>query len=79
MCEGTREDGSTIEPNDPHWDDLSDVAATARTRPAAWLKQHRIYGDLADTGYFANSFSRWLTLIWYQGCEAALAAYLTDK
>ena len=79
MCEGTREDGSTIEPNDPHWDDLSDVATTARTRPAAWLKQHRIYGDLADNDSFANSFSRWLTLVWDQGCEAALAAYLTDK
>ena len=30
MCAGTREDGSVIEPNDPHWDALCSTATAAR-------------------------------------------------
>ena len=75
MCAGTREDGSVIEPNDPVWDDLTAVAARARTRPAAWLEQMRIYGDLAKEPPFAEAFDRWLRLIWTEGCDAALSKY----
>lgn len=76
MCEGTREDGSRIEPNDPFWDDLSKAAQAAKTRPRAWLEQGRIYGDLANAPAFAEAFERWLALIWSEGTEAALEAYL---
>lgn len=75
MCEGTREDGSLIEPNDPFWEDLVTVARAARERPVAWLEQHHLYGDLADDPRFAEAFSRWLTLIWSDGCAAAMTAY----
>ena len=75
MCEGTREDGTEIAPNDPHWDTLNAAARAAKDRPQAWLEQRQIYGDLADTPRFAEAFTRWLDLIWQQGCDAALRAY----
>ncbi|RYH04267.1 mannitol dehydrogenase family protein [Salipiger sp. IMCC34102] len=77
MCQGTREDGSTIAPNDPHWDTLQAAAVEARTRPGAWLQQGWIYGDLAKETRFAEAFHRWLTLIWAEGTDAALKAYAT--
>ncbi|QFT59364.1 Mannitol 2-dehydrogenase [Sulfitobacter sp. THAF37] len=75
MCEGTREDGSTIEPNDPMWDRLTATAQEARTRPAAWLEMTGIYGDLAGQAAFATRFEHWLQLIWQQGTRAALQSY----
>ena len=77
MCEGTREDGSTIDPNDPKWETLTVAATAAREHPQAWLDQRLIYGDLADNAIFSNAFARWLGLIWSDGTEAALRAYLT--
>ncbi|WP_099826382.1 mannitol dehydrogenase family protein [Oceaniglobus indicus] len=76
MCEGTREDGSTIAPNDPIWDDLQQAARAARERPMAWLEQDRLYGDLAQAKPFAEAFDRWLTMIWRDGTEATLRTYL---
>ncbi len=75
MCEGTRENGSTIEPNDPIWDTLKQSAAAARERPLRWLEQHDIYGDLADVPTFADRFEYWLDMIWSKGCNAALQVY----
>ena len=76
MCEGTREDGSAIEPNDPFWDDLNKAAKAARHTPQAWLDQAHIYGDLASDARFATSFDRWLRMIWADGAAAALDTYL---
>lgn len=75
MCAGTREDGSRIEPNDPIWDDLARAAEAARIRPAAWLEQPQLYGDLAADPVFAPAFAEWLTLIWRDGAVAAMEAY----
>lgn len=75
MCAGTREDGSTIEPNDPVWDQLNAAALQARDDPQAWLEQRQFYGDLADDPRFSEAFGRWLRLIWSDGVEAALARY----
>ena len=79
MCEGTREDGSAIERFDPDADDLAIAARAARERPAAWLEQTRYYGDLKDVAPFADAFSAWLTLIWSEGCAAALSTYLASE
>ncbi len=76
MCEGTREDGTKIEPNDPFWDELTMTAVAARENPSAWLEMSQIYGDLANEPRFAESFAHWLTLIWDEGLEAALKVYL---
>lgn len=75
MCEGTREDGSAILPNDPYWPDLQEAARAARERPQAWLEQKRFYGDLSANATFAEAFGNWLEMIWARGCAAALSAY----
>ncbi len=76
MCAGQREDGTVIEPNDPFWADLHQAANAAKTRPLAWLEQSGIYADTAADPTFSAAFVRWLTLIWQDGTEAALAAYI---
>ncbi len=76
MCEGTREDGSMIAPNDPHHDRMQAAARAARQAPAAWLAQDAIYGDLAREPRFAEAFEDWLALIWAEGTEAAIRRYL---
>jgi mannitol 2-dehydrogenase len=76
MCEGTREDGSTIAPNDPAWTMLQAAAMTAREQPQAWLDQRQVYGDLGQNPRFAESFARWLALIWQEGTETALRTYI---
>jgi mannitol 2-dehydrogenase len=76
MCEGSREDGSQIAPNDPFWDDLQATAIAARTDPAAWLAQSQVYGDLASQQRFADAFGKWLRKIWTDGTQAAIDAYL---
>ncbi|MCU4652737.1 mannitol dehydrogenase family protein [Roseibacterium sp. SDUM158016] len=75
MCEGTREDGTKIEPNDPEWEALTKVARAARERPAAWLEQAAIYGDLARDPAFRSAFEGWLSRIWRDGTAPTLAAY----
>lgn len=75
MCEGTRENGTTIEPNDPFWEDLNTIARQARTRPAAWLEQGRLYGDLVQDQVFVQEFGNWLDMIWREGCVATLDHY----
>ncbi|MGR3434457.1 MAG: mannitol dehydrogenase family protein [Shimia sp.] len=57
MCEGTREDGSAIAPNDPRWSARKAAALSARDDPAAWLGQADIYGDLAHARCFADAFA----------------------
>ena len=76
MCEGTREDGSTIEPNDPHWDRLQEAARAAKDDPQAWLGQRWLYGDLGEERGFAEAFGRWLTALWKDGTEATLRRFL---
>lgn len=76
MCEGTREDGTRINANDPLWPDLNNSALLAKTDPSKWLEQSHLYGDLRNSQPFADAFDRWLSLIWGNGCEVALKKYL---
>ena len=76
MCEGTREDGSQIVPNDPVWDDLQDFARQARETPLKWLGMRQIYGTLGENDVFAKAFDGWLRMIWSDGVEDTLDAYL---
>lgn len=75
MCQGTREDGSVIEPNDPLWDSLSVSARLARETPRTWIAQKHLYGELGSQERFAAAFERWLTMLWEHGTESALARY----
>ena len=76
MCEGTREDGTVIEPNDPFWDELQSNAKAARSNPSVWLEMNQIYGNLAREPQFANSFKFWFDVIWDQGLDKAIKIYL---
>ena len=78
MCEGTREDGSVIKPNDPQWEKLTKVASLARTSPCAWLDQRQFYGDLRSEPRFSAAFSNWLDMIWSRGLTATLKEYVRD-
>jgi len=76
MCEGSREDGSAIEPNDPRWNKLQAQARKARETPHSWLEMRDIFGDLADEPRFAGAFNRWLTVIYRDRIEVAIRSYL---
>lgn len=75
MCEGIREDGAIIDPNDPYWNELQAAAQSTRHRPRARLEQNGVYGDLVHSAEFAARFAQWLGEIWLNGCESALKAY----
>ena len=79
MCAGSRENGSEIAPNDPFWDELHANALEARYDPGKWIKQRKIYGNLADDRRFADAFFRCIRLVWDDGIEAAAQAYLEER
>ncbi|MEP1208178.1 MAG: mannitol dehydrogenase family protein [Rhizobiaceae bacterium] len=76
MCQGVREDGTTIEPNDPHWKKLNSAAIASKANPEDWLNQTDIYGDLADQPLFRERFKYWHAKIDANGVEAALQSYI---
>lgn len=75
MCQGEREDGSTIEANDPHWDSLKQLAQQSKDNPSVWL-QPNLYEELANHAKFSERFSYWLNKVWKDGTESAIQAYL---
>ena len=78
-CQGIRDDGSEIEPNDPNWDDLKQIAIVARQDPSEWLRMRQYYGDIANNDRFVAAFARWHNLIAERGVEAALTVYLDES
>jgi mannitol 2-dehydrogenase len=79
MCEGHREDGSEIAPNDPHWAQLTAAAQAARIEPRAWLDQRSVYGALREAEGFAEAFERWLSVIWRSGTVGAVTTYASRQ
>lgn len=75
MCAGTREDGSTIEPNDPFWTERVAAAQAARRNPGAWLQQDGLYGEVGENPVFATAFTVWLNMIWSDGARVAIQSY----
>ena len=75
MCAGTREDGSSIQPNDPHWTSLNKIACAAKDRPLSWLEQRSIYGNLVEDQKFSSAFSHQLQKLWSSGSIATIKAY----
>ncbi len=76
MCEGHRENGSVIDPNDPIWERLRNTASQARIRPLAWLEMDDIYGDLAKDKRFAPAFEQALHAIYTDGVAPTIQQYL---
>lgn len=77
-CVGMREDGSVVAANDPHWAALTLTAQQARTTPQAWLDMRQYYGELADDADFSAIFADWLSMVYADGTEAAIEAYLAS-
>lgn len=75
MCAGARDDGSTIEANDPNWDALNATALAAKDAPERWLEQDHIYGALGQDSRVVESFSHWLRVIWQEGSQAAIERF----
>lgn len=78
MCAGLRENGTTIEANDPMWDELNRAALIAKTTPMAWLEQDGIYGDLAQHTEFSTAFCEALAQIWSSGARDAIKQYISS-
>ena len=77
-CQGTREDGTQVAPNDPNWEILQPTAERARTEPDAWVNMQQFYGELGEVDAFVQTFSKWLSAIYTDGVEATLRTYLGD-
>ncbi|TGN67117.1 mannitol dehydrogenase family protein [Paracoccus liaowanqingii] len=75
-CEGTTEDGTPIAPNDDAHAVLQRHALAARDRPAAFLDQPAIFGDLPQDENFVQAFTQALTAVKRDGVRATLVAYL---
>ena len=79
MCASTREDGSVITANDPHWDMLTERAKAARHRATEWLEMPQIYDDPAAHPRFASTFAAWLSAIYDDGVEMTVQKYLDQS
>lgn len=77
-CAGTSEAGKIIEPNDPDWARLQDLARQSRNDPAAFLSMEDIFGDLISSPEYVKLFTASVTAIWNQGTEQVLKRYLSD-
>lgn len=76
--QGKREDGSTIEPNDPIWDTLQERALKAASKPEVWLEMKEVYGDLGKDTTFVQAFSKALHSIQENGVEGAMKNYISS-
>ena len=74
-CFGTDEGGQPIEPNDPNWDRLTQVAKAARNEPTAWLDMEDVYGEVGRAQPFRDAFTTALRALWADGTRAVLERY----
>jgi len=79
MCEGTREDGSVIQPNDPSWVFYQKIAARAKNAPCAWLDETQAYGDITKNTVFRKVFTQQLHHIWRHGVQSAILHYCANN
>lgn len=74
--QGKREDGSTVEANDPIWDELQERALKAAASPKIWLEMKEVYGDLGTEPAFVEAFTKALQSIQSNGIEGAMQNYI---
>ena len=76
-CVGEREDGSTIEANDPDWLALQERAAATHEDPGEWLGLETVYDKtVSNNEVFKRAFAGHLQRIYADGVETAIQAYL---
>ena len=78
-CAGTTDSGKVIEPNDPIWPRLNQLAMDAKSDPLKWLGMEDIYGDTGKSEIFRLAFSCWLNRLWADGVENTLKAYVAGE
>ena len=74
-CLAKRDDGTTIEPNDPNWAALQVVARQAEEKPVLWIDQQQYYGDIANNTPFREDFVKWVSMLADKGVKETLDAY----
>lgn len=75
-CQGKTDSGKTIEPNDPQWDRLHDLALKAQTDPSAWLGMADVYGSVGEDEVFVEAFANALAAVDSKGVEGAMKDYV---
>ena len=78
-CQGKREDGSEIKPNDPQWDRLHETAKKAAKDPKIWLSMKDVYGDVGEEPAFVEAFSDWMKRLDDKGVAACMKRYTKSK
>ncbi len=78
-CAGVTDSGAEIAPNDPDWDRLQAKAKAAKADPKAFLAMEDIFGSLAKSPAYVQSFSNALKSIWDIGAKATLEKYLSGE
>jgi mannitol 2-dehydrogenase len=74
-CLGKTEDGGPISVKDSQAEELLRRAAAASERPAAFLENTTVFGDMGQDPRFAASFEGWLGRLRDQGVRGTLQAY----
>lgn len=73
---GEIESGEKVTPVDSMWEHLNELSKRAKDEPAVWLSEKKLYGELADSKPFVESFSKWLEIIWSDGTRKALRTFV---
>lgn len=75
-CMGVDEAGNVIAPNDDNHADLKARATEAKTRPAAFVENQAVFGDLGSNDVFVAAFARHLNDLYEFGVAATLAKFV---
>jgi mannitol 2-dehydrogenase len=75
-CLGRDDNGGVLEPNDPAWDRLQEVAQKAQSDPAIWLGQEHVYGSVGRDLTFMAAFEKYYRLVQEKGTSGAIQTYL---
>lgn len=77
-CYGETEAGMPINIDDVQAARLQEAARQARTTPSAFLALRDIFGDLADSAEFGNTFEAMLNSLWQDGVAKTMIGYLNS-
>ncbi|OUD09171.1 mannitol dehydrogenase [Marivivens niveibacter] len=75
-CTRVDEAGNVIEPNDDNHVALKEYADAAKDRPAAFLENTAVFGDLGQNETFVAEFTKALNSLYENGVAATLTAYI---
>jgi mannitol 2-dehydrogenase len=75
-CAQVDEAGNEIAPNDDNHVVLRSLADEAKQRPAAFLENTAVFGDLAQNEVFVTAFGKALNSLYENGVKTTLTAYI---